>query len=168
MVPLNLYRINITSPYTVWQEDDEWHFTSYYGIQFSIGFEEVEGTPVSAYWFNLINRSHKSSPNDKNVQKTIVCIIEEFFRTNPDILLYLCDSANDQQEVRSRLFLRWFDTYAQKDKFTIRTAVLSDEGVSDYVAMIVQNNNPNIEYILQFFDSEISLFTDNKPNNDSN
>ncbi len=28
--------------------------------------------------------------------------------TNPDILLYMCDSANNQQAQRSRLFLHWF------------------------------------------------------------
>ena len=39
---------------------------------------------------------------------SVVRIIIEFFRANPDILLYMCDNANNQQAQRNRLFLRWF------------------------------------------------------------
>ena len=47
--------------------------------------------------------------------------------------------------MRSRLFLRWFNNYTGNDSFLIKTAVINDDGEDNYVAMIVQRNNSQIE-----------------------
>ncbi|WP_219817613.1 DUF6169 family protein [Xylanibacter ruminicola] len=41
--------------------------------------------------------SQEKSPGDIKIQKTIICIIEEFFRKNPDILLYMCSTEDNHQ-----------------------------------------------------------------------
>ena len=38
-----------------------------------------------------------------------------------------------------------------------------DEGTPNYVSLIVQKTNPDLDTILQFFDSEIGMFQENKP-----
>ena len=81
---------------------------------------------------------------------------------NPNILLYVCDSANDQQAMRSRLFLRWFNNYSGNESFIIKTAVINEGGEDNYVAMIVQRNNSQIDEILKYYEDEIAMFT-NKP-----
>ena len=82
-----------------------------------------------------MNRSHKASPNDPKVRETIIRIIVEFFRVNPDIMLYMCDTANDQQAQRNRLFLRWFSGTEQSKLFYIKTALIMDEGLENFIAI---------------------------------
>lgn len=164
MKPLDLFLLNLRAPYTVWESDGLYSFKSEHGILFDIEFEQASTiVGSSAYWLGVYNRSHQKSPLDAKVQETIVSIIEEFFRQNPDILLYMCDTADNQQAVRARLFQRWFDAHGGDKSYIIRTAVVMDEGTANYVSLIVQKSNPDLETILHFFDSEIGMFQENKP-----
>ena len=76
--------------------------------------------------------------------------------------MYVCDSANSQQAMRSRLFLRWFNSYSRNESFIIKIAVINDDGEDNYVAMIVQRSNSQIDEILKYYEDEIAMFT-NKP-----
>ena len=74
----------------------------------------------------------------------------------------MCDTADEQQAMRARLFLRWFNGYEQQKKYAIRTAVLKDEGVESYIALIIQRSHPQFEEITSLFDTEIAMFQENK------
>ena len=37
------------------------------------------------------------------------------------------------------------------------------EGRSEYIAMIVQRNNPNLENIIKRYDAEVAMFNEFKP-----
>lgn len=155
--------LQITAPYTVVQRGSEYHFRTENDILYAVSFTPYDAIPgLTAYWFDLSNRSQKASPNDVKVRETIVCIIEEFFRQNPDILLYMCDTADDQQAMRSRLFLRWFNGYEQQQKYAIRTAFIKDEDIDNYIALIIQRTHPLFHEVISLFDSEIALFQENK------
>ena len=61
---LNLSKINISSPYTVWEEDGEYRFLTDSEILYAMGFDmDMMGTFV-VYWFHLIIRRHIISAND--------------------------------------------------------------------------------------------------------
>ena len=106
MNPLDLQRLFLDCPYSVKQDDNVYTFKTDYGILYAVEFKEEEVfAPIPAYWFDLINLSHKSSPGDPKVRETVIRIIVEFFKANPDIMLYLCDNANDQQPPPARLIL---------------------------------------------------------------
>lgn len=159
---LDISKINIIAPYPVWYEGEEILFKTDYEILYSVAFELDDMLGLTAYWFRITNRSGMKSPNDKKIQQTIILIIEEFFSKNPDLLLYMCDTANEQQAQRDRLFLRWFNAYEQKKKYVIKTATIFDEGVSNYVSLIVPKEHPQINDILETFEREISMFQNNK------
>ncbi len=161
---LDTNRITRFAPYRVWSEDNEYRFETDNGILYAVNFEpESMLGGIPAYWFGLANRSQKASPGDVKIRATVTCIIEEFFRANPDILLYLCDSANDQQAMRSRLFLRWFNAYAGQQDFYIRSEVVVDEGEENYITLIVQRSHPQLLSIIATFDTVIEQFKTNKP-----
>ena len=130
---------------------------------------ELDSNPFfTAYWFNLANPNHMKSPNDVKIGQTVICIIEEFFRVNPEVLLYMCSTDDGQQAQRNRLFLRWFNGYEQQKRYVIRAAdvrSVDPEGrpSKDYVALIVQRTHPLLEEIVSRFDDEIRMFNDNKP-----
>lgn len=145
-------------PYPVWYESKEILFKTDYNILYSVAFELDDMLGINAYWFRITNRSGKKSPNDKKIQQTVIIIIEEFFRKNPDILLYICDTANEQQAQRDRLFLRWFNAYEQKKKYVIKTAIVFDEGIPNYISIIVPVGHPKLEAIQATFENEITMF----------
>ncbi|MBR5919227.1 MAG: hypothetical protein IKZ83_04965, partial [Prevotella sp.] len=164
MNALDTSRLQLSAPYTVIREGEEYLFRTDYDILYAVSFQTYDAIPgMTAYWFDLSNRSHRASPNDVKVRETIICIIEEFFYQNPDILLYMCDNADEQQAMRARLFLRWFNGYEQQKKYAIRTALLTEEGIDSYIALIIQRSHPQFDEITTLFDQEIAMFRDNKP-----
>lgn len=86
---------------------------------------------------------------------------DAFVDDNPDILLYICDSSNDQQAQRDRLFLSWFNSYG-KDRFSILTALVTDENEENYIAMILLKEHPHYDAIAKRFNEEIAMFKENK------
>lgn len=164
MIELDLTRVNELAPYKLELVHGQYLFETDFGIQYSVSFEpEPLENGLSAYWFNLSNRSGKASPGDRKIRATIIFIIEEFFRQNPDILLYMCDSANEQQAMRSRLFLRWFDAYGQQADYYSRTEMILDEDEENYIAIIVRRDHPRFQEIVDFFDEQVMMFRANKP-----
>ena len=101
-------------------------------------------------------------PNDMKVRDTIFLIIEEFFASNPNILLYQCETGDNRQAMRDRLFLRWFKNYEHNDRFYIKVSTIVAKKVKNYAAMIVEKNNPRLETITKDFDEFVGFFQ-NKP-----
>lgn len=165
MESFNLTRINRLSPYRVELGDNELVFKTDYDILYSVWFEEqpVPGIEAKAYWLNLTNYSQKSSPGDVKIRQTVTCILEEFFMQNPDVLLYMCDSADEQQAMRSRLFLRWFNAYGQQAEYYTRTEMVMDGNEKNYIALIVKRTHPLLQAIIDKFDKEILMFRTCKP-----
>ena len=164
MKNLNLARINERAPYEVWQTSEgDFNFQTEFDVLFRISFR-IEQTiwEDGAYEFSIINQNQKSSPNDKKVRDTIFVIIEEFFENNPNILLYQCETGDDRQDMRDRLFLRWFKEYEHSDRFYIQVSSIIAEKVTNYTAMIVEKTNPQLESISKDFDDFIGFFQ-NKP-----
>jgi hypothetical protein len=89
-------------------------------------------------------------------------MIDGFFAVNPDILLYICETGDGKQEYRSRLFVRWFNTYPGKDAYIMETAEVLEGKTKNFAALIVQKTNPRLTEIIAEFDETISILT-NKP-----
>lgn len=161
---LDIERINEYSPYKLERENDVYLFETDYNIQYAVWFEQDPvSSSIPAFWFNLTNRSQKASPNDPKIRSTIIFIVEEFFRSNPDILLYMCDNADEQQAMRSRLFLRWFNAYGQQSEYYTRTEMIMDGTEENYIAIILKRTHPHFQEVVDIFDKQIAMFRVNKP-----
>lgn len=161
MKPFSFDRLNLISPYRIWQTGDQFLFTTDYDVLLGVSFEEDDHIMDSSriFWLNIINNNAKLSPRDPKVMPTIWAIIEEFFRVNPEVLVYYCDSANNQQAMRARLFHHWFEAYKGHKDFIWRHAEIPEEHIINYVAMIVQKNNPKVEEIVAEFDEQAKLLS---------
>ena len=162
---LDVNYINIFSDYTVWAEGDNLYFVTDYDIKYLVCFDKEETPRFDAYWFSLANMNQKDSPRDAKVAQTVLCIIEEFFRTNPDIMLYMCSTVGNQQAQRARLFSFWFNKAGQQERYYFKTAEVKGEepGTKEYVAIIVPRNHPQAEEALAHFYEETSMFNAMKP-----
>lgn len=164
MKPLDLTDILRFSPYKVWTEDGyNYNIETSRGHIFVIGFmDDYSIWQTGAYQLTVTNRSHQPSPNDRRLRETILLLIEAFFTANPDILLYICDTGDGKQAMRSRLFVRWFNTYTNRDAYVVKTAEVMDGNIRNFTALIVQKSNPRLTEIIAEFEDTISILT-NKP-----
>lgn len=110
-----------------------------------------------AYQFTINNEGNRPSPNDSKLKFTLFRIIEAFFAVNPDILLYICETGDDKQRLRNRLFVRWFNSYSQRDKYILKTVEIMDGDIANFAALIVQKSNVRLDEILSEFDETISI-----------
>ena len=85
------------------------------------------------------------------------------FETDNDILLYMCDSANNQQAQRSRLFLYWFNAYGRQAEYYTCTEMVKDGDEENYIALIVKRDHPQLQMIIDVFNKQIAMFRANKP-----
>ena len=161
---LDLNFVNRFASYKVWTENGkDYLIETNRGNIFVVGFMDDHSIwPTGAYQFTINNQNHLPSPNDHKLRETILLLIEAFFAANPDILLYICETGDGKQAFRSRLFVRWFNTYNRRDDYVMQTAEVEEEGTKNFAALIVQKSNPRLREIIAEFDETISILA-NKP-----
>ena len=159
MNTLDLGYVNRLAPYKVWTENGvDFYIETDFGNLFKVGFMNDSSIWESgAYQFTINNEHNRPSPNDSKLKNTLYRLVEAFFEANPDILLYICETGDDKQCFRNRLFVRWFNNYSRRDEFVLKTAEVLDESVVNFAAMIVQRSNPRLNGILNDFDETIAL-----------
>ena len=95
---------------------------------------------TGAYQFIINNESYTPSPLDTKLRDTVFILIEAFFNVNPEILLYICETGDGKQEFRSRLFVRWFNTYSGREAYILETAEVKDGETNNFAALIVHKS----------------------------
>lgn len=114
----------------------------------------------NSYQLIIANINNHKSPRDHKVRDTIIAIVDEFFRNNNSTLLYICETGDSKQSIRSRLFEYWFSTYNRKALFTmISSSIVDEEGVVNFATIILRNDNPNLSEIIAEFTESIQLLS---------
>lgn len=158
---ISIDRINKQASYLVepTEEDLFFQFCTDSGVHYSVGFLVDDALLESeSYQLIVANLNSYKSPRDRKVRDTIIAIVDEFFYVNNAALIYLCETADNKQRMRSRLFEYWFSTYAQKARFTtMSSSIIDKEGVVNFVTLIVRNDNPHLIEIVAEFTTSIQL-----------
>ena len=74
----------------------------------------------------------------------------------------MCDTSDSREAARNRLFMRWFEKYAEPGRFIIKTASAVVEGQGIYAAIIVENRNPLAQAVIDDFELTAQMLTENK------
>ena len=162
MNQLSLQAINSNASYEVSEVGEGcYQFFTDYGVHCSVEFVPDDSLMSrETYHLVIVNVNHQNSPSDVKVRDTIIAIIDEFFESNNTTLLYICETGDKKQAFRNRLFERWFSTYARKAQYTfVASSLRDDEGVENYAAIIVRNDNPDLSAIITEFTTTISLLS---------
>lgn len=162
MIDFALGHITQEAPYEITLSEGRFVFETDYGIHYMVSFdkEDIVLGGCETYQFILQNVEHTRMPHDPKVEQTVLAIINEFFRSNMHVLLYICDTSDGREDSRHRLFLRWFERHSGHGRFTIRTANAIVEDETFYAAIIVDNRNLFLNDILEDFDKMATLLTD--------
>ena len=168
ITPLSISEINKKADYSVERDEitGSYDFTTDYGVQISIDFDDdFMITSSVSYQLIIGNANNKKSPRDHKLQKTVIAILEEFFEKNQAALLYICETGDGKQGIRSRLFSYWFEQYDNNLRYSIHTVCIKDEeGIDNFAALIIRNDNPNIaDAVNEFMHTALAL--QSKPQN---
>lgn len=165
---IDIERFNSRAPYKVTPSAFRgfYEFVTDFGVQYQIGFMEDDSIiRENAYQFVITNINNQVSPNDDNVRKTIIIMIDEFFLKNNMTLLYICETGDGKQAMRNRLFHYWFSLYDRFSEFTcLSSSVIDMDGVQNFATLIIRNDNPRLLNVINEFTETISLLN-SKPQN---
>ena len=141
---LSVERINRKSPYWVIQLDDlTFRFNTKNGISYRVGFyQDKYFLGEKAYHFFITNENEIFAPKDNNVFSVITIVLEEFFRSDKSVMLYICDPQDHREQTRANLYQRWFSIYPRRRKMTLKTVELTFDDYIVYAGMILRNDNP--------------------------
>ena len=164
MIRITLEDINRKSPYEIVFNHGDFDFTTDAGIRYSVSFlEDVPLGKCDTYQFGFRKRDEVHSAYDAKVKDTLIAVIEQFFIENENVLLYICDTSDGREAKRNRLFIRWFEDFANPERFTMETANAMVEGQGFYAAIIVENRNPKLSDIISDFRQTAESLTNDKP-----
>lgn len=161
MIDFSLKHILQNSPYDITLSELGFIFLTDNGIHYRVSFDEEDIVLGGCKTYQLIlqNVEHVRAPYDPKIETTVLAIIDEFFRSNQHVLLYICDTSDGKEVGRNRLFLRWFEHHASSDRFTICTANAKVEDEMIYVTIIVDNRNPHLSAITEEFHKTAAVLT---------
>ena len=150
---LSVDRINKKSPYWVIQLDElTFRFVTKNGILYRVGFYQDQYFLGSrAYHFFIANDSEASAPKDNDVFRVITCVLEEFFRQDASVMLYICDPYDHREAIRDSLYKRWFNSYPHKRRLTLEAAEINFDNYIIYTGMILRNDHPEYDELLNTY-----------------
>jgi len=159
---LSIERINAKAPYQVERDmvTDSYDFITESDVHITVYFDD-DFMISSGLSYQLIigNANNRKSPRDRKLQQTVLAIVEEFFYQNQAAILYICETGDGKQGMRNRLFSYWFEAYEYNSRFSIHTTCVNDEeGIPNFAALIIKNDNPNIvEVVNEFMETARAL-----------
>lgn len=156
---LSVDLINEKSPIWVLQLDDLlFRFVTRNGIKYRVGFyPDKYFLENGAYHFFLERVDDIHSPYDPDVYQVVSIIIEEFFRDDTNVMLYICDPSDQRDEIRYRLYRYWFDRFGRKEEFILKDVTISIGQTNIYAGLLIMKSNPAYQLIIDAFDDFIKL-----------
>ncbi|OUO53764.1 hypothetical protein B5F77_05080 [Parabacteroides sp. An277] len=112
---------------------------------------------IHAYEFVISNVNQRKSPRDIKLRQSIIALIQEFFRQREAVLIYLCETGDNRQRQRFRLFESWFRISGKGNFVSLSMDLVDLEGVPNYAAIITRMDNPNLSFITKQFTETVEL-----------
>ncbi|MCF2875392.1 MULTISPECIES: DUF6169 family protein [unclassified Tenacibaculum] len=124
------------------------YFRTSNNLTYSVSFRPMpnENYPFhNLYAFDFTEIDNKKSSKDDLIPKTILKIVDEFLKKDSSIILhYVCDSTDNKQLFRRRLFNRWFLSCKTVDWIKYD---YDFEEVPYYISFIYSTNDYDTELI---------------------
>lgn len=105
-----------------------------------------------AYHFFIANENESFTPKDTDFYRVITCVLEEFFRQDASVMLYICDPFDHREAIRDNLYKRWFSNYARRDELTLQAEAINFDGYIVYTGMILRKDNPDYDNLLETYE----------------
>lgn len=142
-------------PYDVTIENDlNYSFITVGGIKYIAYFiccEMYAPALENTYMFNFEHEGDKRLP-DPRIRETILSIIDSFFLSHKDSIMYVCDSLDGRELFRRRLFDLWFNDSLKQRRHIERSDIYEKGEHYDLCAsLFIHSSNPNKERVIESF-----------------
>lgn len=109
---------------------------------------------TTLYMLNIdrLKRVKSSSADGERVRNTILVIIHRFFERNSDALVTICESVDQRQKVRHRLFNHWFQMF-NNGYLHKKDAVFIADGAENYASIYYREDTIDKQLLLAGFDN---------------
>lgn len=147
---LSADKLNQHSPYHLSHINDmAFSFVTDQQICYKVGFHKAtffmcEG----AYLFFIDNVDGEHGAYDPKILDVITLILEEFFSQEPNVMLYICDPADQRQAARDRLYHLWFYDYARNHEMTLYSDCVTFKDTKYYTGILLRHDHPIHDMIL--------------------
>lgn len=154
--------LNFPLPYDYRLIDDTYHFTTISGVQYIAYFVDISSAfdveNVYSFGFDrkydiLASRDAVHIKYDVRVNATVVEILRHFFKNNGNVMLFTCYDLDKKEAGRSRLFQRWFTTFAT-DEFD----KVDGNAANTFNSIILHRAHPEYHIIVAKFKLFMSYF----------
>lgn len=142
----------------------DFYFTTDYGVDYKICFLDSDLLMSDeAYELVIANVNNIKSPRDNKLRRTVMAVVYEFFEKNNMTLLYICETGDNRQTMRSRLFEYWYRTLPRSSEFYVSSINVKDiDGVQNFATIILRLDNPRIKDVVSEF-IDTSRMLNDKP-----
>lgn len=165
MIQLSLASINAHSPYKLRISPlGGFDFEIDAGLTYNIALIEDHtfGDSYQTYMLNVLPHSMGEyylvkekrivmTRQDNKIKQTVTAVLDELFKNKNVIVDYICLTEDNRQASRSRLFKRWFREHNTHDTYDLLETHLDDEGMSNYMGVIIRKDNDLYEQFCSTF-----------------
>ena len=158
----SLSELNKKSPYILESSGMySFSFITEQGKKYEIGFiQDLMISDEGVYQFFITTEDQFKTVLDNKIKKTVLVVIEEFFKNEGAVLDYICATDDNRQASRDRMFHQWYSNSLDKEDFCLRSMHLKIDEIEYFSSVIMRNDNPRFEVMNEAVDRFIDDFQD--------
>ncbi len=158
----SLSELNKKSPYILESSGMySFSFITEQGKKYEIGFiQDLMISDDGVYQFFITTEDQFKTVLDNKIKKTVLVVIEEFFKNEGAVLDYICATDDNRQASRDRMFHQWYSNSLDKEDFCLRSMHLKIDEIEYFSSVIMRNDNPRFEAMNEAVDRFIEDFQD--------
>ena len=158
----SLSELNKKSPYILESSGMySFSFITEQGKKYEIGFiQDLMISDDGVYQFFITTEDQFKTVLDNKIKKTVLVVIEEFFKNEGAVLDYICATDDNRQASRDRMFHQWYSNSLNKKDFCLRSMHLKIDEIEYFSSVIMRNDNPRFEAMNEAVDRFIEDFQD--------
>ena len=117
----SLSELNKKSPYILESSGMySFSFITEQGKKYEIGFiQDLMISDEGVYQFFITTEDQFKTVLDNKIKKTVLVVIEEFFKNEGAVLDYICATDDNRQASRDRMFHQWYSNSLDKEDFCV-------------------------------------------------
>lgn len=147
--------LNLQNLYSVAESLDglRYNFVTDSGVEYSAYFicmNSYGNMLNNTYMFNFERLHNIKTKSDPKIKHTICSILLSFFSNHNNAIIYICDSSDEREEMRNRVFSRWYKDMeiVNVERFNISTKT---DYYKVFASLFICKDNPEIDSIVVAF-----------------
>lgn len=133
-------------------------FTTRYGIVYKLALTTYQLGEVSAFSLSLYPET-ETNVIDYWIKNTVVKLIADILNKESNVIFYICDSEDERQDSRHRVFEYWYQKSAEYFYYISKYnhCVISEHGYTLNASILYNNENPLGSMVIEEFKKELNL-----------